>query len=99
MQSHLKGTPHCDMASLRNQVSNVVKCDGLVERMWQKRDTVCADSLEFGPKDVYTVEWKSNDVLVDAHPGTCFYYLLASLSLLCLSRCWFQLSKFRSHPL
>ena len=89
MQSHLKGAPHCDTASLRSQVFNVVKCDGYVERMWQKRDSICADSLEFRPRDVYTVEWKNSDVLVDAHPGTCIYYLLASPSSHCLSRCWF----------
>jgi len=55
----LKGAPHCDTASLKRQVTNVVRCDPLVEKMWNDSKSMGEDSLEFEGKDRYLLERKA----------------------------------------
>lgn len=58
MRSAWKGSPHCDTASLKRQVTNVVRCDPLIEKMWNNGETLSENSLEFEGKDGYSVKRK-----------------------------------------
>ena len=59
MHLALKGAPHCDTASLKRQVTNVARCDPLVEKMWNDSKSMGEDSLEFEGKDRYSLERKA----------------------------------------
>ena len=58
MRLKLKGAPHCDTASLRKQVTNVVRCDSEVESLWKNNTGICDDSLTIEGKDSYTIQMK-----------------------------------------
>ncbi len=58
MQLKLKGASQCDTRSLWKQVANVLKCDNLLEIMWQNSDSICDNSLEFKNRDGYSVNVK-----------------------------------------
>lgn len=57
IQGKLKGAPHCDLRMLQRQIANVLTCDTLAGKVWENRRSICDDSLAFGPKEGYSVEW------------------------------------------
>jgi hypothetical protein len=57
IQAGIEGAPHCDMDRLKGQAENVLKCDTLAEKVWENRQRIRDDSLAFGPKKGYSVEW------------------------------------------
>jgi len=54
----LQGAPHCASWMLKAQVLNVVKCDSLVEKLWNERKGPSSDSLRMTLDEGCTVEWK-----------------------------------------
>ncbi len=58
-KDELQGAPHCTMELLDMQVSNIVKCDAQLERLWQNRADIPNDSLVFSFKSGYSVDWKT----------------------------------------
>lgn len=56
-QEKLGGAPHCDLHMLERQVMNVLACDTLARKVWDKRQDIPDDSLEFGRKKGYTLQW------------------------------------------
>jgi hypothetical protein len=44
----LKGAPHCTLKLLKAQVENVVKCDPLIEVLWNDKGEEAINSLKYG---------------------------------------------------
>ena len=58
-KKRINGTPHCTLSLLERQIQNVVQCDPSFETQWRNRANLPDDSLNFGKKDGYKVEWKT----------------------------------------
>jgi hypothetical protein len=58
MDQDIVGAPHCDIGMLRTQIENVVRCDGLIEKVWTGRKAIPADSLRLDLDKLCTIEWK-----------------------------------------
>jgi len=56
----LEGAPHCSSWMLKAQISNVVKCDSLVEKLWGQRSGSSSDSLRMNMDEGCTVRWKDD---------------------------------------
>lgn len=55
----INGAPYCTVSLLKRQIQNVVKCDLSFEMQWRSRASLPNDTLGFGKKDGYEVEWKT----------------------------------------
>ena len=54
----LKGAPNCDMASLKEQVMNVLECDNCIKELWSNTGDNCDEGLVFNSLNGYSVERK-----------------------------------------
>ena len=64
-QADIQGAPHCDMKLLERQIENVVGCDAFVKNLWERKDTIRSDTLQFQPKDGFSVEWRAGEGVND----------------------------------
>jgi hypothetical protein len=72
MRMKMKGAPHCNTASLRRQVSNVVKCDDLVQNSWRDNAGLPDDHLAMEGKDCYMVQRKEGPMSKPLDPSKCY---------------------------
>ncbi len=56
----LKGASHCTFWMLKAQVSNVVKCDSSVEKLWNERKGESSGNLRMTLDEGCTVEWSDD---------------------------------------
>ena len=61
----MKGAPHCTELMLKAQISNVVKCDELIEGLWGKRTNGHSTSLKVNLDERCMVQWKENMPSID----------------------------------
>ena len=56
----LEGAPHWALWMLKAQISNVVKCDRLIEMLWGQRTDRSSDSLHMAMDEGCMVQWKND---------------------------------------
>lgn len=72
----LTGAPHCSLSMLTAQVSNVVGCDPLVEKLWRERKARSSHSLRMTLDKGCTVEWRDDAPLAILASGRFFSFKL-----------------------
>jgi hypothetical protein len=82
MRSKLTHIPHCDTASVKRQVNNVVVCDPLVYKLWNNGKSISDNSLEFEGKDGYSVVRKATAGKKSTDPCKSFSALSFSAALM-----------------
>ena len=56
MSAKLKGAPHCNTGTLRKQVANLLRSDGVLKAFWQNNKVIPNDQLAIEGKDGYVVQ-------------------------------------------
>ena len=67
------GAPHCDLAKLKAQVANVVRCDKAIEQLWKSRQGLPGYFLEIPVAKGYTIQWKTDASTFVTSAGKIFY--------------------------
>lgn len=76
MRLKRKGDPQCDTGSVRKQISNVVKCDKLIERFWENPQFVGEDhSFVLLHKKRYSMKLKQRPTRKPLDPSEELFYL------------------------
>jgi len=75
MSRKLKGAPHCDTATLRKQVANMVKCDGVIEALWKNDKGIPNDRLGIEDKG-YVVQKTEGPANKSLDPVCCRFSVL-----------------------
>ena len=75
-RQELEGAPHCAAWMLEAQVSNVVKCDSSVEKLWKQRKGKPSLNLTMTLDKGCTVEWRHEKPLGSLKSGELFLLIL-----------------------
>ena len=59
VERQIEGAPHCTSSMLKAQVVNVVKCDTLIENLWQDKEEM-PKSLRYSLVPGSSIEWKTD---------------------------------------
>jgi hypothetical protein len=85
MQMKLKGAPHCDSTALRKQISNVVKCDPHIEKLWNDKAGTVEDKLAFEGQG-YLMQKKAGLITKKLDPSKLLLFIPATYNLIQVCR-------------